>query len=156
MKRGRPGVASKAALRVAVPIRITLLSPPSGVNFCVQGRDARELIQQTRSSGHDLSFDVTLDAAQVAGVARFFGAMAQGPPAGRFVYVCSGTLAGQPESCWTRRAKVPLDGITWALIQRVLTDAGSRLEARLQGRAGDGGPTCATVKLLDGGWRLLQ
>jgi hypothetical protein len=89
-----------------VPIRITLLSPPAGVNFCIQGRDARELIQQTRASGHDLSFDVTLDAAKVAGVARFFGSMAQGPPAGRFVYVCSGTLAGQLESCWKRGERV--------------------------------------------------
>ena len=88
-------------------------------------------------------------------MARFFGAVAQGPPEGRFVYVCSGTLAGQAESCWTRRAKVPLDGITWRLIERVLSDGRLRLEARFQGRAGDGGPNCATVKLLEGGWRAV-
>jgi hypothetical protein len=148
--------ARKTADRLAVPIRITLLRPPLGVEFCIQGRDVQELLQRTRADGRDLSFDLTISAARVGGVPRFFGDVAQGPPAGRFVYVCSGTLAGQPESCWTRRAKVPLAAVTWELVQRVLTDAAARLEARFHGCAGDGGPACATIKLLDGGWRLVR
>jgi hypothetical protein len=90
------------------------------VDFCIQGRDARELLQRTTADGRDLSFDLTVTAAKVGGVPRFFGDAAQGPPADRFIYVCSGTLAGQAESCWTRRAKVPLKTITWDLVQCVL------------------------------------
>jgi hypothetical protein len=74
----------------------------------------------------------------------------------RFIYVCSGTLAGQAESCWTRRAKVPLKTITWELVQRVLLEPAGRLEARFHGRAGDGGPACATIKLLDDRWRRVR
>jgi hypothetical protein len=146
----------KAAERPVVPIRITLLDPPGGVDFCIQGRDAQELLQRTKATGRDLSFDLTLSAARVEGLPRFFGEVAHGPPTGRFVYVCSGTLAGQAESCWTRRAKVPLAGITWELVQSALSHTESRLEARFQGRARDGGPACATIKLLDGGWRLVR
>ena len=147
--------AKKAAERLAVPIRITLLGPPPGVDFCIQGRDAQELLQRTKADSRDLSFDLTLAVARVEGLPRFFGEVAQGPPTGRFVYVCSGTLAGQAESCWTRRAKVPLAGITWELVQAALSDPGARLEARFHGRAGDGGPACATIKLLDRGWRVI-
>lgn len=126
------------------------------MDFCIQGRDAQELFQRTRANGRDLSFDLTVAAARVGGVPRFFGEVAQGPPGGRFVYVCSGTLAGQAESCWTRRAKVPLAAVTWELVLRALADPAARLEARLHGCAGDGGPACATIKLLDGGWRLVR
>ena len=126
------------------------------MDFCIQGRDAREWLQRTTTDGRDLSFDLTVTAARVGGVPRFFGDAAQGPPADRFIYVCSGTLAGQAESCWTRRAKVPLKTITWELLQRVLLDPAGRLEARFHGRAGDGGPACATIKLLDEGWRRVR
>jgi hypothetical protein len=157
MRKAGAGLGAKhAAERLGVLIRITLLDPPRGVDFCIQGRDAQELLQRTKAAGRDLSFDLTLAAAHVGGLPRFFGEVAQGPPTGRFVYVCSGALAGQGESCWTRRAKVPLAGITWELVQSALSDAGARLEARFHGRAGDGGPACATIKLLDGGWRLVR
>jgi hypothetical protein len=157
MKETRPQrTAKKTAERVMVPIRITLVSPPPGVDFCIQGRDAQQLLQRTKANGQDISFDLALAASQVQGAPRFFGEVAQGPPMGRFIYVCSGTLAGQPESCWTRRAKVPLGGITWELVQRVLAEPKERLECRFPGRAGDGGPSCATVTLLDGGWRPIH
>jgi len=52
---------------------------------------------------------------------------------------------------WQRRAKVPLDGITWSMIKK-----GSVIEARISGTARDGGPACATVPLLGGGWRIAQ
>jgi hypothetical protein len=84
---------------------------------------------------------------------NFLGAFAQGPPAGRFVYINSGTLAGQADSVWTRRAKVPLAGITWAMIERARA-AGSMLETEIERTARDGGPVCATVPLLSGGWRM--
>jgi hypothetical protein len=43
------------------------------------------------------------------------GPAAQGPPA-RFVYVHSGTRAGQVGSCWDRRAKVPLLAGAWQVV----------------------------------------
>ena len=86
-------------------------------------------------------------------VLNFLGPFAQGPVGGRFVYVNSGTLGGQPDSGWTRRAKVPLGGIAWSLIQKA---AGSIIEVRIAGTARDGGPACATVPLLGGGWKIAQ
>ena len=91
---------------------------------------------------------------QNVGKPNFLGPVAQGPPAGRFVYVNSGTSAGQADSCWTRRAKVPLTGIGWRLIERALAGTDTILEVQIDGKAKDGGPACATVPLLDGGWRI--
>lgn len=138
--------------RLSIPIRITLLSPPAGVSFCVQGRD-NALLDLKTSTGADLSFDVTIQAERVAGVPRFFGDVTQGPPSGRFVYVCSGSRAGQFGSGWTRRAKVPLGGIAWSAIETVIQGKARRLEACFDGTAKDGGPACATVKLR-GAWSI--
>ena len=89
------------------------------------------------------------------GEPNFLGPFVQGPPAGRFVYINSGTLAGQADSIWTRRAKVPLTGITRALIERARV-AGSTLEAEIAGTGRDGGPACATVPLMSDGWRVAD
>jgi Family of unknown function (DUF5990) len=129
-------------------MRITVLDPPPGVTFCVQ-RGKTDLVPPTRVSDGHVSFDFTLRP-------NLRGPFAQGPPAGRFVYVNSGTLAGQADSCWTRRAKVPLSGITWELIEQTLSAPNAVLEARIQGTAKDGGPACATVPLVDGGWRVVR
>jgi hypothetical protein len=80
----------------------------------------------------------------------------QGPPGGRFVYVNVGTYAAQPDSPWGRRAKVPLGGITDALLDAALASPGAVLEAAFAGRGRDGGPSCATVPLLGGGWRVAD
>ena len=72
------------------------------------------------------------------------------------MYVNSGTLAGQAESLWTRRAKVTLQALKWAVVDRVASESGSRLEVRITGTARDGGPACASVPLLDGGWAVKR
>lgn len=138
--------------RVSLPIRITLLSPPPGVSFGVQGR-GNALLDVRTSTGADLSFDVTIEAERVGSAPRFFGDVTQGPPSGRFVYVCSGSRAGQFGSCWSRRAKVPLGGIPWTAVDAVVQGRARSLEARFDGTAKDGGPTCATVKLR-GDWSV--
>jgi hypothetical protein len=69
--------------------------------------------------------------------------------------VTSGKRAGQANSCWDRRAKVSLKGITPQLIAAVKQQPGAHLEARIAGTAADGGPACATVPLLEGGWRVV-
>lgn len=75
------------------------------------------------------------------------GEFTQGPPAKRFVYVNSGTYAGESGTSWSRRAKVPITGIPAALDQEAIA-SGHVLQARVQGRAKDGGPFCASVPLL--------
>lgn len=118
-------------------------------------RGKEELLDPISVSAKQLVFEFSVRARndQADGTPNFLGPFAQGPVGGRFVYVTSGTMAREPESCWTRRAKIPLGGITWALITKAAA-AGSRIEARIAGTGRDGGPACATVPLLDHGWRL--
>ena len=141
---------TRRAERIVVPLRITLVGPPPDVAFAVQtGSDG--LQDLTIATDEDLSFDVAIEAAPFGAGVRFYGPVVQGPPNARFIYVRSGTMAGQPQSFWTRRVKVPLASLSWAAAARAAASS-TRLEARLDGRATDGGPACATVKLLQG-WR---
>jgi uncharacterized protein DUF5990 len=78
-------------------------------------------------------------------MAALGGPFVQGSRRQRFVYVDIGTYAGQTDSCWSRRLKVPLDGIPPKFIA-----AGGVLECRVAGTGRDGGPSCATVKDFDG------
>jgi hypothetical protein len=139
----------------SLPIRITLIKPPPGVPFCLQqGKD--DLVPPSSDSGSITSFDFTVNIAndRADGPPKFRGPFVQGPPSGRFIYINSGTYAGQADSCWSRRAKAPLSGITWELIEEALSKSGAVLEARIAGTAADGGPACATVRLLEGGWKV--
>jgi hypothetical protein len=141
-------------MKQELPLRITVVHPPSGVSFRLQ-QGKSDLVEPTHVSDDHLSFDFTVRVGgDPTGAPNFLGPFTQGPPAKRFVYVNSGTLAGQAASRWTRRAKVHLEGISWELIERALSSPGTVLEARITGTARDGGPACATVPLLDGGWRI--
>jgi hypothetical protein len=135
-------------------LRVTVVRPPAGVQLCLQ-RGQAELVSPVLPAGaEDVTFDLTVRVKD-AGPGEppgFLGPFVQGPTGGRFVYVCVGTLSGQEDSPWTRRAKVPLTGISWPAI-RAAGDA--PLEARYEGTDKHGGPTCATVKLLDG-WRVAD
>jgi hypothetical protein len=86
---------------------------------------------------------------------NFLGPFAQGPRGGRFVYVNSGQRAGQNESGWERRAKVPLGGLSWALLRSAQRKRGAVVEARIDGGGRDGGPACGTVALV-GSWRVTR
>jgi Family of unknown function (DUF5990) len=141
----------------SLSLRITLVKPPHGVPLCLQqGKD--DLVPPSAVSGEQVSFDFSVNIAndRTAGPPNFRGPAVQGPPTGRFIYINAGTYAGQAESCWSRRAKVPLAAITWELIEEALSKSGAVLEARIAGAAGDGGPACATVRLLNGGWKVLN
>lgn len=135
-------------------LRIVLVDPPPGVDFGLQdgkGSDYKT-IQKQRSKGDDLSFlcTVTVKNNRDDGLPNFLGPLTQGPATGRFIYIDIGKAAGQSESCWERRIKVPLGGITWEMIEKVSADAKLALEARLPGTAKDGGPSCATVHPVQG------
>jgi hypothetical protein len=141
--------------RPEVALRITLVDPPAGVLFALQrGKD--QPVAQTRASGPELSFDFHVEVGGAAdGEPVFYGPFTQGPPDGRFVYVNSGTYAGDTASEWGRRAKVPLGGLTGSLIAETLQTPESFLEARISGKSRDGGAVCASVPLLPPGWRVV-
>jgi hypothetical protein len=137
-----------------IRLRITLVQPPQGVTFGLQKGKA-EIVSPARSKGEDLAFDFTLRVRERPdGRPNFLGPFAQGTPQVRFVYINAGTSAGQLGSPWTRRVKVQLGGIAQPLVEAALADPEAVLAVRIAGTARDGGPACATVPLLDGGWRL--
>jgi len=141
----------------SLPLRIVLVKPPAGVAFGLQQGKA-ELVSVVRSEGRDLSFDLAVRVGDPLpdGRPNFLGPFTQGPREARFVYVNSGTLAGEAGSRWNRRAKVPLSGISWERIEETLAMPGAVLEGRIQGTSRDGGPVCASIPLLDGGWRVIR
>lgn len=138
--------------KLHVLARIVLVAPPSGVAFALQ-RGKNELARVAVSTGADLRLDFGIQVERMpSGALRFTGEFVQGPAGGKFIYVNSGTLAGQLKSPWTRRAKVSLESLKWPAIHRVTVKPGAVLEARITGVARDGGPVCASVALLGRGW----
>jgi hypothetical protein len=137
-------------------LRITIAEPPAGVAWAMQlGRD--QLLPPVASSRTGLRFEAPIRIAPRQGAEgpRFLGAPVQGPPAARFVYLNSGRRAGQVDSEWDRRAKVPLTGITWTLIAEAEA-RGCALATTIAGTSRDGGPACATVPLVGPGWQLAD
>ncbi len=135
-----------------VTFRIVLETPPAGVDFGLQqghGNDY-ETVQTQRSGSGDLRFVFSARAKEAKdGTPAFVGPFIQGPTHGRFVYLDIGTYAGQKETQWSRRLKVPLRDISRKTVEQV-SDRGHVLETRVQGTGGDGGPTCGTVKPFAG------
>ena len=140
-------------------LRIVLVAPPAGVDYGIQagkGSDYETLHKQ-RSMGADLTFQVivTVKDNRDDGLPNFLGPLTQGPTTGRFVYIDIGKAAGQSDSPWQRRIKVPLGGITWEMIAKASPDSDLVVEARMPGTGKDGGPSCATVKPVEG-WKLSR
>jgi len=113
-------------------------------------------IQLQKSDGSNLTFEfsLTVKGKPGDGLPNFLGPLSQGPASGRFIYLDIGKCAGQIDSPWQRRIKVPLNGITWAMIQKTLANK-AILEATLPGTGKDGGPSCATIKPIDG-WKCRK
>lgn len=141
-----------------VTLRIVVERPPAGVDFGLQkGRGSDyETMQTQRSKTEDLRFEFTVrtKAGRKDAMPTFLGSFVQGPPHQRFVYLDIGTYAGQADTVWSRRLKIPLSGITWEMVDRVW-DSSATLEARVHGTGTDGGPSCGTVKHFDG-WKLRR
>jgi hypothetical protein len=139
-----------------LPLLIILKIPPPGVDFGLQKGSGNnfEPVQIQRSGVGDLHFTFTI---QIKGdklndaAPGFVGPFVQGPVPDKFVYLDIGTLAGQTESEWTRRLKVPLRDISWDMVEKVQTHPDTYLETNVAGTAKDGGPNCATVKPFEGG-----
>jgi hypothetical protein len=149
----RRAVSLRSLMDAELLICIAVLHVPPGVTFAVQ-RGRHELLQPSRSKGGSLIFDLSVRVSERkgGGPPNVLGPYTQGKPDDRFIYLNSGTMAGQRDSCFTRRAKIKTDGITWNLVKQALANA-AVLETQVEGKARDGGPCCATVSLLDG-WKV--
>jgi hypothetical protein len=136
-------------------LRIVVENPPPGVTFAVQlGRD--QLLPPSAVTAKQLVFEFLVRVAPgTSGPPRLLGPATQGPPTGRFVYLNSGKRAGQQNTEWDRRAKIPLGGITRAMIRDHQATPRSWLQVRVPGVGrGGAGPICGAVRLTDGGWKV--
>jgi hypothetical protein len=138
-------------------LRIVLEAPPPGVDFGLQegrGNDY-QTVQTQRSKTSDLIFTFTVRAKRnSSGEPVFLGPFTQGPPAERFVYLDIGTYAGQKDTPWSRRLKIPLRGISWETVEQA-SGSSRVLETRVRGTGRDGGPTCGTIKPFNG-WTVAR
>jgi hypothetical protein len=139
-----------------IAMRLKVMNPPKGVTMKVQkGRD--ELLEPSRTSTKALIFDfpVTVDLSN--GTPNFLGKFVQGPKTARFVYVNSGKYAGQSDSCWGRRAKISLIGISAEQVREGLKWGNTRFELSFEATGGrDGGPVCGTIRSVGIGWQIIK
>jgi hypothetical protein len=142
---------------IELALRIVLERPTAGVDFGLQAGHGSvwEIAQKQRSKGEDLIFDfmVTAKPSRKDSLPNFTGHFVQGPSGQRFVYINIGTYAGQTNTSWSRRLKIPLYIISWDEI-----NSGKTLVAHIPGTGKDGGPSCAHEwrKRVgqDWGWQL--
>ena len=143
----------------AISLRIVLVAPPSGVDFGIQegkGNEYRTIaVQRSKAGNLTLECTINVKGNRSDGPPNFGGPISQGPPTGRFIYLDIGKSAGQFDSCWQRRIKIPLDGINWEMIDSVVEKPKRLLQATIPGTGKDGGPSCATVKPIDG-WKIVK
>ena len=140
-------------MKCEIQVRIIVKEPLSGVTLRVQkGRD--ELLPPTSESKVEAVFDFTVNVEFKDGAANFLGKFVHGPKGARFIYINSGKRAGQLDSPWDRRAKISLMSIGSEQIEKGLSSTDTRLEGTIIGVGGDGGPTCASTKLLGNGWSV--
>ncbi len=136
-----------------ISLQIILRKPTAGVDFGLQkGRGSNyEVIQKQRSTGKDLKFEITVGVkTDKNGAPDFSGPFVQGARGDRYLYIDIGTYAGQSNTCWSRRLKIPLSRITWNLV-----NSNSTLIGNIPGVGKNGEPNCAYVwmKELDHPWQ---
>ena len=141
----------------SISLRIVLVAPPAGVDFGIQegkGNDYKTIaVQRSKAGNLTLECTINVKGNRSDGPPNFGGPISQGPPTGRFIYIDIGKSAGQFDSCWQRRIKIPLETITWEMIDKTVDAPKRFLQATIPGTGKDGGPSCATVKPIDG-WKV--
>lgn len=147
-------------MELAINLQIILVQPPPNVLFGLQKGSGTiyETVQKQMSASQDLlfTFPITIKGEKGKDASpKFSGPFVQGPAGGKFVYIDIGTCAGQIDTIWSRRLKIPLTGITWELIDQLIADPTLLLETKVPGTGKDGGPNCATVKPFEG-WRVKK
>jgi hypothetical protein len=136
-----------------IPFRIIVTEPLSGVEMKVQ-KGRHELLEPARATKAGKAFEFSVVADLSSSAPNFLGPFAQGPKDARFIYVNSGTYAGQHATCWSRRAKLSLMSISREQAETVLALPGAWLETTISGTGRDGGPVCAGIKGLK--WRIAE
>ncbi len=159
MERQRANMPKETKPEFLVPLKIVLVDPLPGVDFGIQegkGNDYKTIsVQRSKPCNLMLECTIKVKGSRTDGPPNFAGPISQGPPGGRFIYIDIGKSAGQVDSCWQRRIKLPLDGITWDMIDSVLEKPKRLLQATIPGTGRDGGPSCATVKPIEG-WMVAK
>ena len=145
-------------METELTFQIRLEKPPPGIDFGLQNGhgSSYETVQKQRSAAGDLYFEFTvkLKATGNAGP-DFLGPFIQGPKGSRFIYIDIGTYAGQTDTPWSRRLKIPLTGITAAMTGKLVNDPSLIFATTVPGKGKDGGPNCATVKPF-AGWTIVK
>jgi hypothetical protein len=133
-------------------MKIKVLRPLAGAVMMVQ-RGRSELLPPTVFSPDHTVFDFKITVDLSGPEPNFLGKYSQGPKTQRFVYVNSGSYAGQCGTHWNRRAKISLMSITREQIELALRD-GASLVTEFEGVGREGGPACASV--MGTAWRVEQ
>ena len=139
-----------------ITLQIILIKPTPNVVYGLQKGSGSnyETVQKQVPIANDLTFTFTVKVKGERSKDKFpklSGSFVQGSADNKFVYIDIGTYAGQADTIWSRRLKIPLTGITWEDIQSLPNN--SMLQTRVPGTGRDGGPNCATVKPF-AGWHL--
>lgn len=145
------------AINKQVNLHIVLVKPPAGVPYALQKGSGNNftLEQPQTSTGGDLLFTCAVGVKPGKdGWPDFNGPFVQGPAGERFVYIGIGAFAGVAGSTWQRRLKIPLRGITNAMLD-AKDDAGAVITTLVEATDKKGEPTCATPKPFEG-WRLVD
>ena len=138
-------------------LHIILQNAPVGLDYSLQKGSGNnyETVQVQRSGQEDMHFYLTVDVKGERpknDTPRLRGPFVQGLYPENFIYIDIGTYAGQADA-WGGRLKIPLSGITWDAIDKVVIDPKIVLETYIPGTKKDGKPNCATVKPFDG-WKI--
>ena len=146
-----------------VPIRLVCTGWPEhgfeGLGFGrnirveLQTRDGHEAGGPAAEQGHQWSTSVTVRPLE-DGTFDFSGPAVHGKRGERFFYLSWSGESGGVRVMF-RRLKIHLRDVKasqWSTVLRA--GARKQLQARVHAVAKDGGPACASVPLLDGGWTL--
>ena len=107
--------------------------------------------KQQRSEGKDLVFEFEAGIkVNKENISTFKGPFIQGPSDNKFVYMDTGTCAGQQDSTWSRRLKIPIANIAWNRIRQLSPALQYILETKVPGTIKDGRSGCGTAKFS--GW----
>ena len=143
-------------MRTELTFRIILENPTPGVDYGLQeGKGSKyNTIQIQKAKTGNLLFEFNADLKTGESKAHAFtGPFVHGPATQQFVYIDIGTPAGQKDSPWTRRLKIPLKDIDPDIIKKATANPKLIFETTVPGSGKDGGPNCATVKPFSG-WKL--
>lgn len=140
-------------MKQEITVRITLESPPAGVDFGIQkgSGSVYETVQKQRSVNENLRFEFAIHLkTDKDGFPDFAGPFVHGPVKERFIYVNAGKYAGQTSTLLAGRIKVPLRGISGEMIRKIQDDPENILATSIPGSGKNGSPSFGTVKPFDG------